>query len=801
MVKRTRKLSRGMVGAGNYEDLHVAITNGNVEMVKKLLNPSFPFLSGLNLNKLDFDGRSLLHLAYSYTYKLPSSNKTRIFDMLLLQKELNPNIQDTKGNTVLHYACGTVYPDEQIPFIQLLLSHKDINVNLQNNEGKTPLHNVIHNSGDLRILNLLLPKSDVNIQDKEGNTVLHIIIPKIWNNMYKYDIKTIFNTLINVDGVNVNIQNKDGWTPLHFSISSSFYNQRNDTFIVDKLLAVPGINPNLQNKHGQTPLYSLVNSYPNLSKLQSLLNYPITEPNIPNDKGESPLQELVRSEINLSLGDNYPYIKMLLSNPKTNVNQTDESGESSLFKAAKANEPNLVEVLLESPTILYDSKTKEQIGSFSEEIQNLIQTRFEAQQINTFRTKSWLGFSKNDSEKLNSIHEQVTHVSSLGNVSNASFNENLYSMCPVCLKYIEHERGTCMYMHHDCKHSGNYYHKELYNKYKTPSLDGYGNPTGKYSIYWCTLCGRICGGLGGHQHYAKQSFNTANPTLLPPGVPYEVDCRQTSGGGGLPEKLARYTQLRKTAAELNTQVGQITVEEACNQLVEDMWDAPLVSENQEYTFPNIPTKEGENITEYRVQMTNSEFKIKDTTFYIKDNELYTNAERTQKANAPTQLFFQKYKQQLEAANINVAYPNAENNELYPIVYPDAPAGYVDPFNPPGFGDIDNIIQFRHRRSDGTINQHTDVTKDMVSKDMLFNKIQSYINDAVLDKIGPCWQEDCTALIYPQELLTVIEKSDYSKSSLSKEEDMKIYDRYRREFNKKYAATGGGHKKTRKRKIH
>jgi hypothetical protein len=57
--------------------------------------------------------------------------------------------------------------------------------------------------------------------------------------------------------------------------------------------------------------------------------------------------------------------------------------------------------------------------------------------------------------------------------------------------------------------------------------------------------------------------------------PFSADCSKTEGGGGRLEKVARFRRLREYALELQEDVGKKTFDAAMNELVEEMWNAPL----------------------------------------------------------------------------------------------------------------------------------------------------------------------------------------------------------------------------------
>jgi hypothetical protein len=174
----------------------------------------------------------------------------------------------------------------------------------------------------------------------------------------------------------------------------------------------------------------------------------------------------------------------------------------------------------------------------------------------------WKGFTRSDVSKLDVIFGEKADD---------------YAMCPVCLRYVQREDG-CMYMKHNCKSIPGYYHKKLYAMYKTPE----GN------ICWCTICGRIA---LGHRHY-KLHFQDIpenvtlgylrelRSSLLDGGNPFDKDCHWTNGGGSLNEKLQRFRRYREYALALQHEIDQITAEDALDQLVEEVWNAPMRREKR-----------------------------------------------------------------------------------------------------------------------------------------------------------------------------------------------------------------------------
>jgi hypothetical protein len=160
----------------------------------------------------------------------------------------------------------------------------------------------------------------------------------------------------------------------------------------------------------------------------------------------------------------------------------------------------------------------------------------------------WKGLTQSDIGKLDTIFEE---------------NAVNYSTCPVCLEYVERSEA-CMYMKHDCS-KGPYYHSRLYEKYKSDGL-----------ICWCTICSRIS---HGHRHYKLSNEGGEKPDLEKAGDPFARDCA-SQGGGGLEEKLSRFRRLREYALELEDDVDKKIKTEAMNELVEEVWNAPLRREKK-----------------------------------------------------------------------------------------------------------------------------------------------------------------------------------------------------------------------------
>ena len=284
----------------------------------------------------------------------------------------------------------------------------------------------------------------------------------------------------------------------------------------------------------------------------------------------------------------------------------------------------------------------------------------------------WEGFSKGDMEKFDSIFSEEA---------------NNFSCCPVCMRYVQRVDG-CMYMSHNCYNEpgADTVEENLYNMYKNP--EGF--------IYWCTICGRIC---SGHRHYTLGA-SSRKLDLVPirPGAdPFAKDCTG-EGGGGIKEKLARFSALRTLAHELQKEVGKIPRKKALEDLIMDMWSAPINKLAMRYAKNNLVAKK---------------FRLPANVF-----------------PAP-----------VVSNNVPNIVRESRNAGLLPTVGP----GY----NNISTTDDDAVIQFHHRLKNGEINHHED---SKINTESFQDYIQSNLNDG---KAGSCWHKDCTAIIHPDEIKELV----------------------------------------------
>ncbi|MFY8037654.1 MAG: ankyrin repeat domain-containing protein [Cyclobacteriaceae bacterium] len=91
--------------------------------------------SEIDINILNDDGNSLLHIALSYhRFEIASS---------LIEKGINVNIQNKKGKTAMHYAASP----EALEIAKLIIKNGG-DLNIQDNYGNTPLWTATFNANE-----------------------------------------------------------------------------------------------------------------------------------------------------------------------------------------------------------------------------------------------------------------------------------------------------------------------------------------------------------------------------------------------------------------------------------------------------------------------------------------------------------------------------------------------------------------------------------------------------------------------------------------------------------------------------
>ena len=300
----------------------------------------------------------------------------------------------------------------------------------------------------------------------------------------------------------------------------------------------------------------------------------------------------------------------------------------------------------------------------------------EVLKVLNFEKDTWKGWTQSDAKALDTVFEEPAN----------------YSACPVCLKYSLRQDG-CMYMNHKCPDLGGLYNRKLYDMYK--------NNEG--TIYWCTLCNRIC---LGHRHYKLSSYDI-KAELGEGGEPFSEDCRPY--GGGLPEKVQRFNRLREHALELNVD-SKISAQKAFNELTEEFWNAPLRREKRKI--------EG-----------------------IIEKKKFGNA-----TNFPE---------------------NRKNNVSKNVNAPDVPvpAGLVMPTLKKGYNSISmnddvDVLQFHHETTGGIDHKDSLIGVKTLNEQLVY-RVDNYQDQEI--PFGYCiYYPECKARLYPEEIKPYVSDELYKK---------------------------------------
>ena len=523
--------------------LTISIFNKNDELTKKLLERD-----DIDVNLQTKHGNTALILA--------SEKNIEIVRLLLAKDGINLNLQNTYGNTALMAAKG---PDAN-RIIEVLLGMPDINVNIQNNEGNTVLIDQLTRN-NTEVVKLLLARTDIDV-NIQNNLKLSALMIAISNNNTE-----LAKLLLGMPDINIFLKDNQGHTVLYYAIDS------NNTEIIKLIFERPDID-NKSELQGTLLLSATHNNNTTIAKM--LLAMPNIDVNVQSTKGFTAL-------INTIHHNNTEIVKLLLAMPNIDVNVKTKNGFTALINAVSNNNTEIIRLLISKKVKKSDRELDIYIdaGGIEDDIIDYLSDK---------KNKSkWKGVNKSFIQNYDVIFNITPDK--YGNIPAANV-----STCPICLSYTIRSEG-CMYMSHDCKYKSPYFHRGLYDQYSY--IDKYGNRI----VEWCTICGRIS---DHHRHFPLLSATDPkpNPDYLPMLDAFGNNCIGL-GGGGLPEKLSRFTEYRSILLSLQDQVGKIHKVVANRILIEAVWNAPLNDIPDTMNKPpgwnaileSFPNKEPENMEE------------------------------------------------------------------------------------------------------------------------------------------------------------------------------------------------------------
>jgi ankyrin repeat protein len=631
--------------------VHQAISENDMDKIKKMYDKG--------TNKDTYKGYSCMLLSYAI------ENGTHDMIELLIDKGLDVNctqhIQYRDANPLLiHVILSSRFNRKYDLKLVKLLIDKGADVNVTTKYGLTPII-IACNLENLEIAKLLIEKGgDVNAANHIGETALHKALDSC-------DTK-IVNFLID-NGADVNAGKKGLRTPLIISIKKC----ERETI---SLLIKKGADVNAAEKDGMTALL-----YATKDGLQSVSRELIengANVNAVEKEGWTALMWAC-DKANLEL------VKILIGGG-ADINAKNAYNFTPLIIASKEGHLEIVKELCEKGADIYHRASQGNAISYATSYNKPRVRKYLEEVIEKRKpvdTAMWKGVTKSDITKFNDIFKD---------------DAVNYSSCPVCLAYVRREDG-CMYMYHNCS-KGIYYHKYLYNMYKSPEK----------LIEWCTICGRI---TFGHRHFKLGAAGGQLPELANPVKNvrefYEGDCRG-QGGGGPDEKLARFRRMREYSLELEKEIGKKQRKDVMNDLVEEVWNAPLFMEKNKKVLAEIKEKKGWND------------KV--------SNNKYRN---------------------------DVSGP--ESNE--DVDAPNIPFQGERPVQKKGFNNISleddvDLLVFRHKQMDGATKEHG------ITGEGLEDFVKTMNKQFGTDNFGYCFNNQCDARLHPAEIKEHVPEALYNE---------------------------------------
>jgi len=355
---------------GTQSMLHMAVSEGYFKLVRLLVN------SGIELNSQDYTGNSALHdlvvknLSFISLYEF-EKNKAELINQhfgnkgvywqlpklsafkqkeqehlvkrdliisYLLIKGVDVNLTDSQGRTALHYS---VINNNKILSALLLAFGSNPNIQDHITEirsstcGFTALHYAAMNA-NLGLVKLLIKhKADPNIPDRDKAVALNYVKESQSPVLYRFlKLHTTVDTT----------QNQ------HMRSHAVFCALGNNVDVLSRKLLAQLKNTHVRDYRGDTILHVAVKSG-NLVMLKNVLDKKV-DVNAVNYHGRTALQMVLTENSNTNKSGFLEKAARLLMQHKANIDIRDDSGDTALHIAVKANRISVVKLILEfKPTI------------------------------------------------------------------------------------------------------------------------------------------------------------------------------------------------------------------------------------------------------------------------------------------------------------------------------------------------------------------------------------------------------------------------------------------------------------------
>lgn len=218
--------------------LHEACTNGCIDIIKLFLKKQeLIFIKNKNnitplflINDDNILESLIISKETDYIIHVLCKNKKKDLLLLAFKNNLNINCKDENGNTALHNLSDNINYEEDlnnsnnIDLINLLIEN-GADTNIQNKKGETLLHKACQ-YGILEIVKLLIGKTNINLANNEGMTSLHIACKYDKIETVKLLLETIKENTIDLK-INLLLKNKDGFIALYYACLNNNFDMIN----------------------------------------------------------------------------------------------------------------------------------------------------------------------------------------------------------------------------------------------------------------------------------------------------------------------------------------------------------------------------------------------------------------------------------------------------------------------------------------------------------------------------------------------------------------------------------------------
>ena len=220
-----------------------------------------------------------------------------------VNKEEFGKLQDSKGWSLLHFACSRGYGD-----VVDILSGKYFDPDVTDNNGWTPLMVAI-NDFQIEVARMMIAKNvNVNHSNKDGTTPVYITAQT-------RQVEAVYD-LLNAGADPSHVAKKNGMTPLMIA-------SKNGSSDIVTLLIGEDIDLDLVNEKGMTAInFASTDGH---SDVVSLLIESGANPEIPNDRGYTPLMSASEK--------GFSKVVHILA-PKVNVTYSSKNGLTALHRAS-----------------------------------------------------------------------------------------------------------------------------------------------------------------------------------------------------------------------------------------------------------------------------------------------------------------------------------------------------------------------------------------------------------------------------------------------------------------------------------